>query len=145
MTVRGTAEAEASLRTAKRITLDRHGHIGDKTHCRAAPQEPPAPTRAPQSLPLNGPYTVDGGGRRPAPVAARRWRRHAPSGRFKVAAPPAKPVLDTPKVTDGRAVELSWSRNTEADMLYYVVFRTDPGGAKCLPVSGEAARHRAPR
>ncbi len=53
---------------------------------------------------------------------------------FYVATPAAKPVLDPPKVNDARNTELSWSRNTEPDMLYYAVFRKDPGGSKYLPV-----------
>ena len=53
---------------------------------------------------------------------------------FYVAAPAAKPVLDPPTVNEARNTELSWSRNTEPDMLYYAVFRKDPGGSKYLPV-----------
>jgi hypothetical protein len=46
---------------------------------------------------------------------------------FSVAAPPKAPTLDPPTVTDGRAVELSWDRNTEPDMKYYAVFRKAGG------------------
>ena len=49
---------------------------------------------------------------------------------FLVAAPPAKPTLDSPKVNEARNVELSWSRNTEPDMLYYALARTSPGASK---------------
>lgn len=56
---------------------------------------------------------------------------------FALAAPAAKPVLDPPKVNEARNTELSWSRNAEADMLYYAVFRKDPGGTRFLQVGGK--------
>jgi len=62
------------------------------------------------------------------------------SGHFSVAAPPKKPVLDPPKVTDGRTVELTWSRNTEPDLLYYAVFRKDPAGTKFLQVGSKVSQ-----
>jgi len=53
---------------------------------------------------------------------------------FVVDAPPAKPTLDPPRINDARTVDLTWSRNTEPDMLYYAVFRKDPAGTAYLPV-----------
>ncbi len=53
---------------------------------------------------------------------------------FVVDAPPAKPALDPPKVNDARTVDLTWSRNSEPDMLYYAIFRKDPAGTTYLPV-----------
>ena len=57
---------------------------------------------------------------------------------FAVAAPPKTPVLEAPKVTDGRTVELTWSRNEEPDMLYYTVFRKDPGSPEFSPAGVRA-------
>jgi hypothetical protein len=37
-------------------------------------------------------------------------------------------------------VELSWSRNTEPDMLYYAVFRKDPAGSKYLQVGSKVTQ-----
>ena len=57
-----------------------------------------------------------------------------PSRTFSVAAPAARPVLDPPTVTASRGVALSWSRNTEPDVLQYEIVRTDPGGSR-LPLA----------
>lgn len=51
-----------------------------------------------------------------------------------VDAPPARPSLDPPRVTDSRTVELTWSRNTEPDMIFYTVARKDPAGGSFLPI-----------
>ncbi|HJV08447.1 MAG TPA: hypothetical protein VJ653_02170, partial [Acidimicrobiales bacterium] len=56
---------------------------------------------------------------------------------FAVAAPAAKPTLDAPKVNDARNVELSWTRNTEPDFLYYALFRLDPGATEPQQVGGK--------
>ncbi len=59
---------------------------------------------------------------------------------FALAAPAAQPVLDPPKVNDARNTELSWSRNAEPDLLYYAVFRKDPGGTKYTQVAGNVSQ-----
>jgi hypothetical protein len=59
---------------------------------------------------------------------------------FALAAPAAQPVLDPPKVNDARNTELSWSRNAEPDLLYYAVFRKDPGGTKYTQVGGKVTQ-----
>jgi hypothetical protein len=84
--------------------------------------------------PLNGSYRLTVSATQVGLVGA------GPSGEakrsFAVAAPPAKPVLDPPKVNEARNVELSWSRNAEADMLYYALFRMDPGATEPKRVGG---------
>ena len=62
---------------------------------------------------------------------------------FGVAAPPAKPALDPPQVNEARDVELSWSRNAEPDILYYAVFRRDPGRSNFERVGGDVAQPRS--
>lgn len=49
---------------------------------------------------------------------------------FALAAPPAAPQGVTAKVNDDRTVTVSWTRNTEPDVLLYRVFRTDPGATQ---------------
>ncbi len=87
-------------------------------------------------LPLNGPYTAEVVGKPNGLLAGEASKA---SRSFAVAAPAARPVLAAPKVTDARNVELSWSRNTEPDMLYYAVFRKDPGASKSFQVGGKVA------
>ncbi len=89
------------------------------------------------TLPLNGPYTVEVVA---TPKGLLAGDASTKSQSFAVSVAPATPVVDPPKITDGRTVELSWSRNTEPDMLYYAVFRKDPGGSTFLPVSGKVAQ-----
>lgn len=133
VSVKGSVEA-GTLYQVKEVTLA----IGTQ-----APQK--APCTGPQCSfsgnlalpPVNGPYQL----KVTASTETLLGLLAGPSAErvlpFAVAAPPKAPVLDTPKVTDARTVELSWSRNTEADMLYYVVFRKDPGGSAVVPVSGK--------
>ncbi len=135
VTIAGTATASDSLLdglvTIKRVTLTLDGK-GVLTKDCTTRQCPFTYTAA---FPLNGPhaYTIaatdsqlglDG----PTTTTDRK---------FSVAAPAARPVLDAPKITDGRTVDLSWSRNTEGDMLYYAVFRKDPGASKYFQVGGK--------
>ena len=82
----------------------------------------------------NGPYKVDVTARQTAILLGSSGPSGELSRTFSVAAPPRKPTLDPPRVTNERTVELSWSRNTEADMLYYAVFRKDPGSSKLFEV-----------
>ena len=86
------------------------------------------------ALPRNGSYTVEVTARTTALANAGTL----PPRTFSVAAPAATPVLDSPKVTAGRTVELSWTRNTEPDMIQYEVTRTDPGAPR--PVTATVAQ-----
>ncbi|HEV2758763.1 MAG TPA: hypothetical protein VGV86_04275, partial [Acidimicrobiales bacterium] len=91
-------------------------------------------------LPLNGPYKADVVAKPNGLLAGDASKE---SRSFAVAAPAARPVLAAPKVTDARNVELSWSRNTEPDMLYYAVFRKDPGASKSFQVGGKVTQPRS--
>ena len=78
------------------------------------------------TLPLNGQFKADVVAK-PSGLLAGDTARQTRS--FTVAAPPARPVLDPPRVNEARNVELSWSRNGEPDMLHYLVRRMDPGAS----------------
>lgn len=127
VTVSGRVEAGTALSTFKDVTLTLNG-----TTFNAPCQNPPCNFTWSPSLPLNGRYELS--------VSATEQTLILDGGRstltrnFVVDAPPAKPMLDAPRITDARTVELSWGRNTEPDMLYYAVFRKDPAGTTYLPV-----------
>ena len=77
--------------------------------------------------PTNGGYSVTAVATQVVvAVASSSEKTHS----FFVAAPPAKPALDAPTVNEARHVKLSWSRNTEPDMLHYELYRLDPGATK---------------
>lgn len=86
------------------------------------------------SLPLNGPYKVTVNATESNGLAS---GSSTLDRSFAVAAPPAKPVADQPKLDDSRNVLLTWSRNSEGDFLYYAVFRKDPGTTKYFQVGGK--------
>lgn len=91
----------------------------------------PNPPRA------NGGYQVTVAATQALPIVATPGPSGEATRSFTVAAPAAKPTLDPPKVNEARNTELSWSRNTEPDMLYYALFRKDPGASKYLQVGGK--------
>ena len=92
------------------------------------------------SLPVNGPYDFTVSATDATRLLGIESTAVTQVGHVTVAAPPKKPVLDPPKVTDGRTVELSWARNAEPDMLYYAVFRKDPAGTKFLQVGDKVTQ-----
>lgn len=126
VSITGRIEVGA-LSTIKEAVLT----LGDARFDARCTQSPCGFTWAP-SLPRNGRYEVTVAAVEQTLVV--EGPRTTLTRKFVVDAPPAKPVLDAPKVTEGRTVELSWSRNTEPDMLFYAVFRKDPGGTAFTPV-----------
>ena len=137
VTVSGKAESAAPLfNVVKRVTLTIKGKAPFTVECTAQP----CPFKWTPSLPLNGPYEVSVAAVEAVQVVGTEGDTSRQVRRFAVAAPPARPVLDTPKVTAGRTVELSWSRNTEPDMLYYAVFRRDPGASRFFQVGGKVTQ-----
>lgn len=132
VTVSGNAKAETPLGlplgALDTVTLT----IGEETiTARGCSEKPSCDFAETFRLPFNGRYTVEVVAKSSGLLPGEASKS---SRSFAVAAPAAKPVLDPPKVTAGRAVDLSWSRNTEPDMLYYAVTRTDPAGAKSAEV-----------
>jgi len=127
VTVDGTV-TENGLSRITRVTLS----VGDKTF------EPPCNSSPctfswPVTLPVNGTYDLK--------VVATDSLLGATgatateSRTFAVAAPPRRPALDPPKVNDDRSVTLTWSRNTEPDMLRYTVSRKAPGAGGFSPLT----------
>ncbi len=133
VTISGTANASNTVLglTVKRVTVALDGRTVLTKNC-TTEQCPFAHTA---SFPLNGPHT--------ATITALEGTLVIEGAtttvdrKFAIAAPAARPVLDTPKVNDARTVDLAWSRNTEGDMLYYAVFRKDPGATKYFQVGGK--------
>lgn len=123
--VSGRVQPGAVLATVKDVTLE-VGGASFKAPCTTSPCN----FAWTPSLPANGRYEL----KVSATEALIGSSSSTLSRNFVVDAPPAKPVLDAPRITEGRTVELSWSRNTEPDMLYYAVFRKDPAGSTFLPV-----------
>ncbi|HEX2064654.1 MAG TPA: hypothetical protein VHE80_09565, partial [Acidimicrobiales bacterium] len=80
------------------------------------------------TLPSNGPYELNVTATEVTLIGLTGPESSA-SRSFSVAAPPARPVMDKPTVTEARHVNVSWSRNTEPDMLYYALFRRIPGSS----------------
>ena len=138
VTVRGTAEVPPPTLGIPLTTLESViVTVGDKTvtaeNCSGKTS---CDYRATFTLPLNGPYKADVVAK-PNGLLAGDTSKESRS--FAVGAPAARPVLAAAKVTDARNVELSWSRNTEPDMLYYAVFRKDPGALNSNQVGGKVA------
>lgn len=100
----------------------------------------PCPFSVALTRPSNGRYDVKVVATQALPLLGTPGPSNDQTRTFYVAAPAAKPVLDAPKVNEARNTELSWTRNTEPDMLYYAVFRKDPGGSKYLPVSSNVTQ-----
>ena len=137
VTVSGKAEStNPVLNFVKRVTLT----IKDKAPFTVECTAQPCPFKWTLSLPLNGPYEVNVAAVEAVQLLGTEGETYRQVRRFAVAAPAARPVLDPPKVTAARTVELSWSRNTEPDMLYYAVFRRDPGASKFFQVGGKVAQ-----
>lgn len=128
VTVSGSASA-AALYRMKDVTLTMGGETKTKT-C----TDSPCTFSWTFSRPANGRYDLTLAATQALPLVGTAGPSNERSRTFYVAAPAAKPVLDAPTVNADRNTELSWSRNTEPDMLYYAVFRKDPGGSKYLPV-----------
>ena len=128
VTVSGSATS-ASLYRMKDVTLTIGGEPKTK-QC----AESPCSFSWTVSRPSNGRYDLKLVATQALPLLGTPGPSNERSRSFFVAAPAAKPVLDPPKVNEARNTELSWSRNTEPDMLYYAVFRKDPGASKYLPV-----------
>jgi hypothetical protein len=135
VTISGTATADAPLDvglvTVRRVTLTLAGKTLLTKDCGAKSCSFSQTT----SLPLNGPYSVTV--EATETTLGLEGKPTTITRKFAVAAPAARPVLDPPRVTDGRTVELSWTRNTEGDMLYYAVFRKDPGATKYFQVGAK--------
>ena len=117
----------AGLATIKEVFLT----LGDTRHDVRCAGSPCTFTWSP-SLPRNGRYEVTVSATEQTLIL--EGAKSTLTRKFAIDAPPAKPALDVPKVTEGRTVELSWARNTEPDMLFYAVFRKDPGGTTFGPV-----------
>jgi hypothetical protein len=122
VTVSGKVDESSALNHLTDVTLT----IGDKTF---KPDCTGAPCRFswPVTLPVNGSYDLK--------VVATDTLLGATGTTatqtrgFGVAAPPGRPVLDPPRVNADRSVTLTWSRNTEPDMVQYLVSRKAPGGS----------------
>ena len=139
VTVAGRAEVPPPTLSIPLTTLESViVTVGDKTVTAAnCSGRTSCDFRATFTLPLNGPYKADVVAKPNGLLAGDASKE---SRSFAVAAPPARPVLAVPKVTDARNVELSWTRNTEPDMLYYAVFRKDPGASTSIQVGGKVAQ-----
>ena len=128
VTVSGSASS-ATLYRMKDVTLT----IGSETRTKTC-AESPCSFSWTVTRPANGRYDFKLVATQALPLVGTAGPSNERSRSFFVAAPAAKPVLDPPKVNEARNTELSWTRNTEPDMLYYALFRKDPGGSKYLPV-----------
>ena len=132
ITVRVT-NANLSLNRLKDVTLS-VGTTSETFPC----NESPCSVTWQLARPSNGPYSVRAVATQTLVLLGTAGPASDPVTRsFSVAAPAAKPTLDPPKVNESRNVELSWSRNTEPDMLYYALFRKDPGAADLKRVGGD--------
>ena len=124
VTIAGRVTDDSAFDTVKDVSVS----VGEKRSPTFECSEVPCSFSWRVTLPLNGPYQAKVTANEVTILLGTPGTPATQTRSFKVAAPPAKPVLDPPKVNDARNVELSWSRNTEPDMLYYAVFRKDPGG-----------------
>ncbi|HEX3621989.1 MAG TPA: hypothetical protein VHT97_06720, partial [Acidimicrobiales bacterium] len=136
VTIAGSASTDLPIYQMKEVVLSVGGQTSPVTTCTG---NAACPFSWKATLASNGPYTVTAKATETAillgtPLTTTQTRS------FSVDAPPAKPVLDPPTVTDTRTVQLSWSRNTEPDMLYYAVFRKDPAGTKFLQVGSKVVQ-----
>ena len=129
VTVSGTATS-GSLYRMRDITLTASGDAAKKVTC----SQSPCAFSWTLTRPSNGRYEYKIAATQALPLVGTAGPSNERTGVFHVAAPAAKPVLDPPTVNEARNTELSWTRNTEPDMLYYAVFRKDPGGSKYMPV-----------
>jgi hypothetical protein len=124
VSVSGKADADA-LSNMKEITLA----AGDQSTTVTCTQTP-CPFSWSPSLALNGNYDLRVSASEKTVLLGTTGPTTSATRGFGVSAPPKAPTLDPPQVNGDRTVALSWSRNTEGDMLYYAVFRSDPGSTK---------------
>src|SRR4051794_18961183 len=137
VTISGSVVSDAPLLSApKKVTLTMKDQTASPVTC----TDSPCKFSWPLALTRNGPYDFTVSATDATRLLGIESQAKTQSGHFSVAAPPKKPVLDPPKVTDGRTVELTWSRNTEPDLLYYAVFRKDPAGTKFLQVGSKVSQ-----
>jgi hypothetical protein len=81
------------------------------------------------SLPYNGPYVVEATGRYCDPLLCLNPESASAAPiEFRLGADPSAPTDLRSEPGDERTVNVSWSRNGEPDLLYYALFRKDPGG-----------------
>lgn len=128
ITISGKADADL-LFSMKQIDLS----IGDTASQTVTCSDTPCSFSWSPTIRTNGKYTVQVTAIERS-VAGVLERPSQASRSFSVSAPPRAPVLDPPKVNEDRSVSLSWTRNTEPDMLYYAVFRSDPGSTRYVQV-----------
>jgi len=130
VTVKGQARSSSSLATLRGVILK----VGDKSlalpSCDGLMS---CDLSWSPALAANGPYELTVSATE-ATLGVIGGTTSTFSRKFVVDAPPAAPVVGVPRITDARTVELTWSRNSEPDMLYYAVFRKDPAGSAFLPV-----------
>ncbi|MDQ3896867.1 MAG: hypothetical protein M3326_06390, partial [Actinomycetota bacterium] len=136
VTIAGRVTDDSAVHTVKDVSVS----VGDKSSPTFECTDTPCSFSWRVTLPLNGPYQAKVTANEVTILLGTAGTPATQTRPFKVAAPPAKPVLDPPRVNDARNVELSWSRNTEADMLYYAVFRKDPGGGDFRQVGGKVSQ-----
>ena len=142
-----TVSASSSVTTSGSVAVDAVLYrLGDLTVTIAGKSftvtcsDSPCPFRETVVLPLNGPYDVTVSASEQTVLLGTPGPTGTAKRSFAVAVAPEKPVLDQPKVDDSRNVNLTWTRNTEGDMLYYAVFRRDPGSTKYTQVGGKVAQ-----
>ena len=129
VTVAGKATA-GSLYRMRDVTLTAGGEAPRRITC----SESPCSFSWTLSRPSNGRYEFKVTATQALPLVGTTGPSNERTRVFYVGAPAARPLLDAPTVNEARNTELSWTRNTEPDMLYYAVFRKDPGGSKYMPV-----------
>ena len=91
-------------------------------------------------VPTNGRYRVQGAadGKNALGLAESGSGSTPESEAFSVAAPPGAPQDVRVDLSPERIATVSWARNSEPDMLHYMVFRKDPGGESYRLVPGAA-------
>lgn len=103
-----------------------------------APASPPIRFSAQANLPRNGNYrlvvTAKGTANKQTVLLASPVDGSATKS-FAVAVAPKAPQGVAAKVNDDRSVTVSWTANTEPDLIGYQVFRSDPGGVDYFQVS----------
>ena len=131
----GRVSNNSPLHNVKTVTLAAAGKT-DRRDC----TDTPCAFSWRVDVPANGPYILKVTAAEAAILLGTPGATVEQTRTFKVAAPPATPTLDPPRVNDGRNVDLSWSRNTEPDILHYAVFRRDPGSSEFRRVGGDVSQ-----